>query len=75
MTGAPWDVGNWFVRYADEVYTVGAAVESSGKVRLSVSNPIADVGADVVSFSPPPFDVVSVGGLLPAAAFADYPIT
>lgn len=75
ITGEPLDAGNWFFRYGGFSYTVTAAVESSGRVRLSLSAPMLDAGPDVVSYAPPPFDVLSLGGLVPAPAFADFPVT
>jgi hypothetical protein len=52
-----------------------AALESNERVRLTLAAPMLDPGPDVVSYDPPPFDVVSVGGLVPAPAFTDFPVT
>ncbi len=42
-------------------------------VVLAGSAGMSDAGPDVVSYSPPPFDVLSWQGE-PAEAFADFPV-
>lgn len=34
-----------------------------------------DAGPDVINYAPPPFDVVSSPGGVPAAAFSNFPLT
>ncbi|MBA7570165.1 hypothetical protein ES708_11912 [subsurface metagenome] len=75
IKSADLSVGNWFVRHGGMEWAVTPAIASAGHVRLTLGGPMANPGADVVSFSPPPFDVVSIGGLVPAPAFADFPLT
>ena len=78
LTSGPLDVSNWFVRYGGLSKTVNAA-DAEGHVPgildlYLLAGGVPNPGPDVVSYSPPPFDVVSRTGI-PAAAFADYPIT
>lgn len=67
---------NWFVRRTNVLRAVDAAtVQPGGDVRLQTSVGAADTGPDVVSYSPPPFDVVSDTAVqVPAEAFADFPL-
>lgn len=46
-----------------------------GHVTIVLVGSVPDVGPDVVSFAPPPFDVVSDPGMIPVQAFTDYPLT
>jgi len=69
------DVANWTVRYNNLVWNVSAADVSTGLVHLTGSSGGADVGANVVSFAPPPHDVVTRLSGLPVLAFADFPVT
>lgn len=70
----PSSAGNWFVRKNGQHWSVASAGAGQSKVELLLSGQIPDVGPDVVSYSPPPFDVLSDGGQVPAPAFADYPL-
>lgn len=69
------DVGNWFVRYGGQAWTVTGVAGGALGVTVVLTGSVPDVGPDVVSYSPPPYDVLSAGGLVPAPAFADYAIT
>lgn len=42
---------------------------------VGVNIGLPGVGADRVSFAPPPFDVLSARTRLPTQAFADFPVT
>lgn len=70
----PLAAGNWTIRIGnfDRQPTV-AVVVPPDTVRVTHLPVFPNPGPDVVSFSPPPFDVVGPGG--PAVAFADFPIT
>lgn len=74
ITAGVLDVTNWFVRVGNRsqsLFTATAIAPNYVELLSIGSGP--DIGPDVVSYSPPPFDVVGPGG--PAAAFADFPIT
>ncbi|MBA7673280.1 hypothetical protein ES703_81474 [subsurface metagenome] len=66
---------NWFVRHANAIHVVTGANVFEGTVVLSTVPGVADPGPDVVSFDPPPFDVISDRTGLAALAFADFPLT
>jgi hypothetical protein len=68
------DATNWFVRVGNVRYGAIGASSAGDHVTLVVIADGANVGADVVSFTPPPFDVVSAVGGVQAAAFADFPL-
>jgi len=69
---------NWQVRVNNVLYRPAtAAVETFSRRAARLYNLIpgfGDMGPNAVSFSPPPFDVVSSESGLPAAAFAEYPL-
>ena len=70
------DVGNWFLRVSGRIWTITAADADSNRVVLGTTVGAVQAGADVVSYSPPPFDVVSaLPGGDPAEAFSDFPVT
>jgi hypothetical protein len=69
------DTANWTVRIADVTRTVVLAEVSAGIVVLQLAVGAADPGDDVVSFDPPPDDVIGASGLLPAPGFTDFPVT
>lgn len=69
------NLGNWFVRYANFSRGVIAADDNGASVVLTLDAGASDPGADVVTFTPPPFDVLTFGTLAPVLAFADFPIT
>lgn len=74
LTPGPLNAGNWFIREANTAWLpIGPTAVLPNRVSIDLFGLGPDVGPDVVSYSPPPFDVVGPGG--PAAAFADYPIT
>ncbi len=64
-----WRSNNRAFEALNAEVNAGAVVELTG---LDVG---PDVGPNVISFSPPPFDVLSLGTGLPAAAFVDFPLT
>lgn len=65
---------NWTARINGHVRDIITAVVTGSTVLLGSTQGVADPGPDVVSFDPPPFDLVSEGGLVPAPAFTDYPV-
>lgn len=70
------DVGNWFVRERGDQRPVTMVTINPGNIVLLTAGAIANPGDDVVSYSPPPFDVVSdTARQIPAAAFTDFPLT
>ncbi len=69
------DRANWFVRKTNLARPVVSVGISGTQVTVLTSGSITDIGPDVVSFSPPPFDVVSdTAKPTPAPAFADFPL-
>lgn len=68
------DEGNWVFRWANDLYFVLDATAVADTVVCNSVPDVLDPGPDVVSYSPPPFDVISLLGT-PAAAFSDFPIT
>lgn len=75
MKPAIVDKRSWSVRIGNQAYTIDSAEVKLFGVELMVTPGAGDPGANVVSFAPPPFDVVSAAGHVPAPAFADFPIT
>lgn len=74
LTPGPLNPGNWFVRVGDRSQTIFiAAAVAPNTVELTSIGSGPNPGPDVVSYSPPPFDVTGPTG--DAQAFADYPIT
>jgi hypothetical protein len=69
------DHTNWTCRWNDLVWTPSAAETVGPVVRIDGATGGADIGADVCSFAPPPFDVIDMITALTVAAFADYPVT
>ena len=67
------DIGNWSVAYQLVHWNVVAAECEGDRVTLSVIQAMAAAPGDVVSFAPPPFDVIG-RNWVPAPAFTDYPI-
>lgn len=74
ITPGPISQLNWAIRLAnfnrDPIVATAVAPNRVDVTHLQV---LPNPGPDVVSYSPPPFDVVGPGG--PAVAFADFPIT
>lgn len=72
------DPANWFVRWLNRSRFVDAALVAPGNplaVAFTTSGSGVDVGPDVVSYSPPPFDVISATArAVPAPAFSDFPL-
>jgi len=74
LTPGPLDTGNWFVRVGGRSQTIFlAAAVAPDKAELTSIGSGANPGPDVVSYSPPPFDVTGPTGDAPA--FSDFPIT
>lgn len=67
------DFANWSWRYNNVRFNATDAAALSNRVTVNGTAGAADPGANVCSFSPPPFDVTNAA-LTPAPAFADYPI-
>lgn len=68
-------VGNWFVREANNRRTpLAPLVISDFTVTGTLGLPLLDLGADVVNYNPPPFDVVGLNGLR-LEDFGDFPLT
>lgn len=69
------DTDNWFVRLSNQAYRRDAAVAAGDAVVLTLGLAIPDPGPNVVSFSPPPFDVLAAApSFKPAPAFSDFPL-
>lgn len=69
------DLSNWIVRYNNLVWTVSAALAVGNQVQLAGASGASNPGADVVSFAPPPNDVITSLSGLPVLSFADFPVT
>lgn len=69
------DPGNWTARYSNMLYTASWVDAAGGGLVVSWTSTVPDAGLDVINYAPPPFDVISVGGSVPAPAFSGYPIT
>lgn len=67
------DAGNWVFRANNLAWAANTGTAVGSRVMGTSTSGGIDVGADVVSFSPPPFDVLSMTAV-PAAAFADFPL-
>lgn len=74
LVPGPVNTANWFFRANSTEYDPDTAVAVQNRVQGTSTAGIENVGANVVSFSPPPFDVIENIGLKPAAAFADFPL-
>ncbi len=72
---APSEHSTWTVRYNNFIYTATAAGISGAAITVSLTQAGADAGADVISYTPPPADVVTRLSDLPVLAFADFPVT
>lgn len=71
------DPTNWSGRFAARLFTAGSAVVTfAGVALINLVLGAADPGPDVVTFAPPPFDLLSdTARQIPAPAFTDFPIT
>lgn len=67
------DVLNWFMNFGGTNYTITAAVAAGATVTLTVVDTLFPGAPPGLSYFPPPFDVIGVGGN-PAQAFADFPV-
>lgn len=75
VNGGGLDVGNWFVRKAGNKMNVTSVIASDTAVTLNLTTGGANPGSDVVTFTPPPDDIVTRLSLLPVLEFADFPMT
>ena len=66
---------NWIIRYNNQLRTVTSGNAVGFTLTLNLTPGGADVGADVVTFDPPPFDILDLFTLEQVAAFADFPVT
>ncbi len=64
---------NWFLRIYDQAYLILSAEAAMDSVILTGIPGMVDPGANIVSYSPPPFDVLSWQGEA-AEAFSDLPV-
>lgn len=67
------NAGNWTLRENDNARSANTATAAGSVVSGTMGLPVADPGADVINFAPPPADVLSLTGL-PAVAFTDFPL-
>lgn len=74
LTPAALAIANWTIRAANTFFNVTAASSSGLIVSGSSDTGDEDLGPDVISYAAAPADVISTRGI-PAAAFADFPIT
>lgn len=69
------DASLWTARIGGFDRGVDNIADVSGvRVLLQLSGSVADPGPNVVSYAPPPFDIVSFPGGTPAPAFANFPV-
>lgn len=78
VTG-PLDPANWRISRNNQVFTMASAdvvPARPANVKLIYNFPPTNLpGPDTVGYSPPPFDVLSAVGQVPAAAFSGFPLT
>lgn len=75
LIAAPFLVAaNWTIRLNGYLQQFGSGSASGDVVTINRTDNVVDPGPDVVSFTPPPFDVVGVSGV-PAPAFLGFPVT
>jgi hypothetical protein len=76
LLAGPLNAANWFVRFSGRVMTVTSANAAGATVVLNTVVGVVQAGANVTSYSPPPFDVVAAVPLhTPAEPFSDFPVT
>lgn len=78
LNPASLDLANWFVRHSNverDIWFAAVTPPGLNRVGLRGTAGAPNIGPDVVSYSPPPFDVTAGPRRVPAAAFADFPIT
>lgn len=73
LAAGPLAAANYFMRAGNVIWGALTAGASDNQVTGSAEPGGIDVGADIISYTPPPFDVTTPLGL-PAAAFADFPL-
>lgn len=74
LVPGPIGAGNWYTRYNNLSQQCLFPTATGSTVTYSLGDVAQDPGPNVVSYSPPPFDVVAIAGP-EAAGFADYPLT
>jgi len=74
LVPGPVAPANWYTRYNNLRQECLTPVAIGSTVTYPLGATIADPGPNVVSYSPPPFDVVAASGPV-APAFADFPLT
>jgi len=68
------DAANWTVSDVGGARVVnGAVVQFDGKLQLTLNPPSGGAGPGLVTFDPPPFDILDVFDE-PTQAFVDFPI-
>lgn len=68
------DAANWTVSDIGGPRVVnGAVVQFDGKMQLTLDAPSGGAGAGLVTFAPPPFDLVDGFGE-PVQPFVDFPV-
>lgn len=79
LPDAALNTDNWFVRFNNfslNIVLARIAPATPFIVRLTISGQAINMGPDVVSFFPPPFDVISDTVVeVPAPGFTDFPLT
>jgi hypothetical protein len=73
-TNPTCDTGNWFLRLGGFAQTVTGVNMAPVAVAIARTNGPANPGPDIVSYSPPPDDIVGGDGT-PVAAFSNLPVT
>jgi len=69
LTPGVLDPSNWSVRRANQIHQAITATAAGSQVSGTLALGTGNAGPDVVAFAPPPYDVVSAGTGLVAAAF------
>lgn len=75
LAGGAVNAANWTACDSGNRRDCTGALVVGSEVRLTLGPPLLPCSPDGVTFAPPPFDVVSAASGLPAAGFADFPIT
>lgn len=71
--GILWDTANWFVRWNNLTRPVTNVTTVGAQAVLQLDAGVLGMGPDVVSFSPPPFDIEGLWNN-PVQAFLPYPL-
>ncbi len=69
------NIGNWTIRWANQLRTMTSGNVTGLTATLNLTPGGADVGDDIVSFDPPPFDILDNVTLRPVTPFTDFPLT